>query len=127
METKNIVSAVFSAMLKVIIAVLVVIWVYKGAITGYNFGYRIFKQEPMSFGEGRAVTVTITENMSPKQMGELFLQKGLIDDTTLFMAQYYLSEFSKNLIPGTYELSTAMTVEEMMEVMATPVEEDGES
>ena len=130
METKDVVSAILSTMIKVVLTVLVVILVYRGAITGYNFGYRVFKQESMTLGEGRTVTVTITESMSVKEIGELFLQKGLIKDTTLFTAQYYLSEFREEVKPGTYELSTAMTVEEMMEVIATTVEEteeDGES
>ena len=130
METKDVVSAILSTMIKVVLTVLVVILVYRGAITGYNFGYRVFKQEPMTLGEGRTITVTITESMSVKEMGELFLQKGLIKDAALFTAQYYLSEFREEVKPGTYELSTAMTVEEMMEVMATAVEEteeDGES
>ena len=93
METRDVVGAVLNTMIKVVLTVLVVILVYRGAITGYNFGYRVFKQEPMTLGEGRTVTVTIKENMSVKEIGELFLQKGLIKDTTLFMAQYYLSEF----------------------------------
>ena len=130
METKDVVSAIFGTVVKVMLIAFVVIMVYRGARTGYNYGYRVFKQEPMTLGEGRTVTVKITENMSVKEMGELFLQKGLIADTTLFTAQYYLSEFREGVKPGTYVLSTAMTVEEMMEVMATTVEEteaDGES
>ncbi len=130
METRDVVGAVLNTMIKVVLTVLVVILVYRGAITGYNFGYRVFKQEPMTLGEGRTVTVTIKENMSVKEIGELFLQKGLIKDTTLFMAQYYLSEFREGVKPGTYELSTSMTVEEMMETIANWVdetEEDGES
>lgn len=130
METKDVVSAIFGTVVKVMLIAFVVIMVYRGVLTGYNYGYRVFKQEPMTLGEGRTVTVKITENMSVKEMGELFLQKGLIADTTLFTAQYYLAEFREGVKPGTYELSTAMTVEEMMEVMATTVEEteeDGES
>ena len=50
-------------------------------------------------------------------MGRLFLSKGLIRDDRLFVLQYYLSEFRKDLKTGDFELSTAMTVEEMMEAM----------
>ena len=35
----------------------------------------------------------------------------------LFQFQYLLSEFKEDLIPGEHDLSTAMTVEEMMEEM----------
>jgi len=126
MKAKNIATAVLGMILKVSIMVLVVIWIYRGAIAGYNFGYRVFKQEPMALGEGRTVTVNITEDMSVKQIGELFLQKGLIRDQLLFTAQYYLSEFREGVQPGGYELSTAMTVEEMMELMAASAEVEEE-
>ena len=36
--------------------------------------------------------------------------------------EYLLSEYKKDWKPGTYELSTAMTAEEMMEVMAGQTE-----
>jgi len=82
-------------------------------------------------GVGRDVVVTITENMEPREMGEMLLQKGLIRDANLFILQYHLSEFKKDLLPGEYTLSTAMTVEEMMEFMTLePVveeEADGET
>lgn len=71
----------------------------------------------MSLGEGRTVSVTIAEGMSPKEMGQLFLSKGLIRDEKLFVLQYYFSEFREDLKSGEFELSTAMTVEEMMEAM----------
>ena len=126
MNISNIATAVLGMILKVTVVVLIVIWVYRGTIAGYNFGYRVFKQEPVALGEGRAVTVTITEDMSVKQIGELLLQKGLIKDQLLFTAQYYLSEFREAVKPGVYELSTAMTVEEMMELMAADTEEEEE-
>ena len=96
-----------------------VLVIYRGAMTCYEYGYRIFEEPPMSTGEGRVVTVTVTEKMPPKEIGELFLSKGLIRDDKLFVLQYYLSEFKKDVKPGTFELTTAMTVEEMMEVMAS--------
>lgn len=127
MEIGNVVSAIFGTILKITVTVVAVIFIYKGAMYGYEFGYHIFQQEPMALGEGRTVTVTITEDMSVKQMGELFKQKGLINDTMLFMAQYYLSEYQQDVKPGTYELSTSMTVEEMMGVMAATQEEEDEA
>ena len=54
----------------------------------------------------------------------VLLSKGLIRDEKLFVLQYYFSEFQKEVKPGTFELTTAMTVEEMMEVMASQASED---
>lgn len=126
METRSVATAILGMILKIAVVVLIVIWIYRGAIAGYNFGYRIFKQQPVAIGEGRTVTVTITEDMSVKRLGEYLQQKGLINDTLLFTAQYYLSEFREDFKPGVYELSTSMTVEEMMERIAYTASQEEE-
>ena len=132
MNTKKIIAFVSSSVFKVVVFAAVVMLTVKTAYTAYDYGYRIFQEPPMSTtGVGRDVVVTITENMEPREMGEMLLQKGLIRDANLFVLQYHLSEFKKDLLPGEYTLSTAMTVEEMMEFMTLePVveeEADGEA
>lgn len=128
MNAKSLIAAVIGTILKVAVAVLVILAIYRGAIAAYDYGYRIFEEPAMSSGEGRSVKVTITEDMSPQEMGQLFLSKGLIRDEKLFVLQYYLSEFQKNLKTGDFELSTAMTVEEMMEAMTKdPIVEEPET
>jgi len=44
-------------------------------------------------------------------------EKGLTRDATLFALQYLLSEYKEDIKPGTYEVSTAMTAEEIMAAM----------
>lgn len=122
METKKLISAVVGMICKVALGVFVVYLIYWGATTCYDYGYRIFTEPPVSSGEGRTVRVSVTEEMSPLEMGELFVNRGLVKDAKLFALQYLLSEYRADFIPGTYDLSSAMTAEEMMEVMATPVE-----
>lgn len=119
MNYGNIVSAVLGTILKVLVAAAVVFLIYRGAITCYDYGYRVFTEEPVSSAGGRTVAVTVTEDMSPLQIGELFKEKGLVRDAKLFAAQYLLSEFRADVKPGSFELSTTMTAEEMMEVMAS--------
>ena len=123
MNSGKLVSAVIGAILKVVLMAAVVYVIYTGATTCYDYGYRIFTEPAVSAGEGRTVTVTVSTEMSPMELGELFVQKGLAKDEKLFALQYLLSEYREDMQSGTYELSTAMTAEEMMEVMATPVEE----
>lgn len=117
MNAKSLVLAVCGTILKVVVAAAVIVAIYRGAIMAYDYGYRIFEEAPMSSGEGRNVVVSIPEDMTAQEMGTLFLQKGLIRDDKLFYLQYMLSEFRQDLIPGTFTLSTAMTVEEMLETM----------
>ncbi|MBO5336317.1 MAG: endolytic transglycosylase MltG [Lachnospiraceae bacterium] len=126
MNSGNLVGAVFGAIFRLGCTVLVIFVIYQGALTCYDYGYRIFMEPAVSSGEGRTVSVTIPKGMSAQEMGELFQKKGLINDANLFVLQYYLSEFRKDIQPGTFDLSTAMTAEEMMEVMATPEETEEE-
>ena len=124
MKSRNLIVAVLGAIFRVVVAIAAVYIIYQGAILCYNYGYRIFTEPAVSAGEGRTVTVAITDDMSPKEIGQLFENKGLVRDARLFMLQYYLSEYVKDVKPGVFELSTSMTAEEMMEAMTAT--EDGD-
>ncbi len=118
MKAGNIIGAVCGAIFRVAVVIAAVYVIYHGAAICYDYGYRIFTESPVSSGEGRTVTVTVTKDMSPSEIGDLFQKKGLVRDAKLFTLQYYLSENLKDVKPGTFELSTSMTAEEMMAVMA---------
>lgn len=127
MKPMNIVAAVVGTVLRVVVTILVVYCIYRGAILCYNYGYRVFAEPAMTTGEGRTVTVTVTEDMSPLDIGKLFESKGLVRDAKLFMLQYYFSEYFKDVKPGTFELSNRMTAEEMMGVMASGSGDGGDA
>jgi len=118
MRVTNIVFSVFGAVLRVVIVVAVVYVIYQGVGICYDYGYRVFTEPAVAVGEGRTVTVTVDEKMSPWEIGELFESRGLVKDAKLFAIQYYLSEYYKDVKPGIFELNTNMTAEEMMAVMA---------
>lgn len=124
MKATNIIGAAAGAIFRVIAAIVIVYVIYRGAGICYDYGYRIFTESAVSAGEGRPVTVSITAEMSPWDIGELFESRGLVRDAKLFALQYYLSEYRKEVGPGTFELNTAMTAEEMMAAMV--VEQEGE-
>ena len=44
MNIKQMVLAVLGMIFKVAVAVLVIVVVYKGAITAYDYGYRVFQE-----------------------------------------------------------------------------------
>lgn len=117
MKALNIVGAVVGAVLRVVIAIGVVYVIYRGAGICYDYGYRIFTEPAVSAGEGRTVTVSVTEDMSAWDIGKLLESRGLVKDGKLFVLQYYLSEYLEDVKPGVFEFSTSMTAEEMMEVM----------
>ena len=118
MNSKEIVGSVFAVALKIIIAVILIMLVYKYAVQAYEYGYRIFGEPAMTTGEGRTVTITVNEGDSVKKIAQTLETNGLIRDTKLFELQEKVSEYKNMLQPGVYELNTSMTAEEMMVVMA---------
>ena len=127
MNTGNIVSAVFGTILRVLVSVAIILVIYRGASICYDYGYRIFTEPAVSKGEGRDISVAVTEGMSPLEIGELFESKGLVKDARLFALQYLFSEHKKTVKPGIFELNTAMTAEDMMAVMAGDGTEEEET
>lgn len=119
MNAKEIVASVFGMAFKIVAAVLIVMFTYKYALLAYDYGYRIFGETPITSGEGRTVSVTIREGADAKVIGEILENKGLIRDGELFILQELISDYHNELLPGTYELNTSMTAEEMMEIMST--------
>jgi UPF0755 protein len=87
MRVTSIIKAVTAMVVKVVVSVAIVMLIYKGAMVGYEFGYQIFDQKPVNVGVGRTVQVTITEDMSGKEMSELFYENGLTENKLLFLAQ----------------------------------------
>ena len=118
MNSKEIVGSVFAVALKIIIAVILIMLVYKYAIQGYEYGYRIFGEPAMTTGEGRTVTITVNEGDSVKNIAQTLETNGLVREAKLFELQEKVSEYKNMLQPGVYELNTSMTAEEMMAVMA---------
>ena len=114
MKAGNLIVAVFGAILKIVLAIAAIFIIYRGALRCYDFGYRIFTEPAMSAGEGRAVTVTLKPDMSALEIGEMMESKGLTRDSKLFALQYLCSEYKEDVAPGTYEVRTSMTAEEIM-------------
>lgn len=124
MDIKQLLGAITAMILKIAIAAVVIIVVFKCAVGAYDFGFQVFADIPVSSGEGRTVSVIISENQDTKDIGALLEEKGLIKDKKLFYVQEKLSEYKDMIQPGTYELSTAMSVEKMLEVMCNVEEEE---
>ncbi len=128
MKIREVVFAVLGTITKVVVTVLVVYYVYQGALLAYDYGYRIFAEPAMTTEDaGWDVKVTVAMGSSVKEVGELLQGKGLIRDANLFYLQNLLSEYKDEIKPGTYILNTSMTAKEMMEIMAAGAGESTEN
>ena len=118
MKSGQMVGKIAASIFRLALAVIIIMLVYKAANKAYNYGFRVFAETPISEEPGTTVTVAIVDGKTPKEIGQILQDNGLIRDAKLFSIQEKLSEYKDQLKPGIYELSTAMTPEEMMAIMA---------
>jgi UPF0755 protein len=118
MKIKHLIGAVFETMVKAIVIVIIVTYVYQAVLAAYDFGYRVFAEEPISRSGGRTITIAVAEDYTVRGLAEMLKDRGLIRDADLFVVQELLSEYRGLIKPGIYDLSTIMTAEEMMAIMS---------
>ena len=123
MNAKALIGTVIETIIKVLVLAAAIILVFKGATKAYDFGYRVFADEPMSITGGRTITVGIAEDADIKDIAKMLEEKGLISDYRLFVVQELLSAQHDKIKPGIYDLSTDMKAEEMLEILAGEGEE----
>lgn len=123
MNVKQIVGTTVELIVKVVIFVFIIMFVYRTAVAAYDYGYRVFAEEPVSQGEGRTLSVYVEDTASVRDIGDMLQEKGLIRDGRLFWIQEMLSENHGKIKPGIYDLNTSMTSQEMIAVMAGTDEE----
>lgn len=127
MDVKQFVMSLIETVIKIAAAVFIIMFVYDTAVKAYDYGYRVFAEEPMTLGEGRIISIYVKEEDSVKDIGKTLEEKGLIRDANLFIVQELVSEFHGKIQPGIYDLNTSMSTEEMLGIMAADAEEEDET
>jgi len=127
MSIKEVVGSTLELIIKAVVLVIAVMYIIRASAAGYEYGYRVFTEAPVSEGEGRTISVSVEEPVSAAEVGKMLEERGLIRDAKLFVIQELLSENHGKIQPGIYDLSTAMTAEEMLAVMAADAPEEEET
>lgn len=116
---KNVASGAIGMVINIVVVVVAVMLVYRFSVSAYQYGVRIFGEPAMSAAPGEEVVVTVTDGMDFDAIAETLYDNGLVRDKTLFKIQEMLSNYAEDgFKEGTYTLSTAMTPDEMMDVLA---------
>ena len=56
MSAKQIVGSTIEMIIKIVVFAFIIMFLYKAAVTAYDYGYRVFAEEPVSEGEGRIIS-----------------------------------------------------------------------
>lgn len=119
MNIKSLILSVIETIIKVVILAVAIMYIFKGVTAAYDFGYKVFADEPVSINNGRTITVGVAESASVKDVAEMLEEKGLINDAKLFVVQELLSAYHDEIKPGIYDLRTDMTAHEMLQIMSS--------
>lgn len=109
---------------RVLIAVVVIMIVYIGSLTAYDFGYRIFAEKPVSMAPGQEMVVTIEEGMGVGAVANMLEEYGVIRDAKIFKIQNKLSHYSSGFMAGTYTLNTSMDNDEIMAILSGEIHQE---
>ena len=125
MDVNKLVFRFVRVSFSILILLLVVVGLVKVGTYCYDFGYRIFAEQPVDSEPGRDVTVQISDGMSDKEIAKELERKGVIRDAKIFYVQIKISAYSGKLYPGTYTLNTSMEAKQILALLATkPVTEE---
>lgn len=123
---KDIIVAFAGTIVRVAVLIIAIVLIIGAAKKAYEFGYRIFTEQPMSAEPGRDVTLNVTSGQGESDIATMLEEKGLIRDALLFRIQKKLSSYSGDIKPGTYTLNTCMNTEEMLEILVGTTDDGGE-
>ena len=117
MKISTLISGILNFIVRAVIVVIVIYGIKQVCIKAYDYGYRIYSEPPMAEENGIDVVVNIPMGSSVMDTGKILKDNGLI-------MQEMLSDYHGKLEPGTYQLNTSMTVEEMFAAMSPSLSEE---
>ncbi len=124
MKKQKAILSFFVRIIKLLLAVIIIMVIYMGAMKAYDFGYRIFAEKPVDLEGGREYTIEVPEGMRVDQVADLLESKGIIRDAFIFKIQARLTHYQTGFKAGTYTISTAMDNEEIMAILSGEVDQE---
>ena len=117
------------AVILILVIVLIIFVVIFLSQRAYFLGYETASYKPVaSESEAVEIEVTITDDMSASDIGELLMEKGLVDESLeAFLLQDMLSGLHGEYIAGTYTLNTSLTVDEILQIICTEPEDENDN
>ena len=119
MDVKQLLGAIGAMLVKIVLSAVVIIIIFKLAVGAYDFGFNLFADIPMDEGDGRTVNVVVSESQDAMDVGKMLEEKGLIRDAKMFYIQEKLSDYKDQMVAGSYELNTAMSIADMLAVLCS--------
>ena len=124
---KNITLAFAGTVVGGALIIIAIVCISNYAKKAYDFGYRVFAEEPMSAPPGRDISFVVGNDDAQSDIYQMLEDKGIIRDHMLFSIQKKLSVYKDDIKPGSYTLNTSMNSDEILEVLVGKENPDDEA
>ena len=124
---KNITLAFAGTVVRVALIIIAIVCISNYAKKAYDFGYRVFAEEPMSAPPGRDISFVVGNDDAQSDIYQMLEDKGIIRDHMLFSIQKKISVYKDDIKPGSYTLNTSMNSDEILEVLVGKENPDDEA
>lgn len=116
---KRVVLGFFELCIHVLIYAAVIFLVYQGAMLAYDYSYNVFGDPVVSKYDTQTQTVVVEDGDSAAQVAKKLKEAGLIKYESAFVIRVRLEEVGDKIMPGTFELSPSMSIEEILHKLTT--------
>lgn len=116
---KKAVLGFFELCIHVLIYAFVIFFVYRAAVLAYDYSYNVFGDPIVSKYDTQTQSVVVEDGDSAAQVADKLKDAGLIKYESAFVIRVRLEEMGDKIMPGTFELSPSMSVEEILHKLTT--------
>ena len=110
---------------KLIVYALVILLLVEGMTRGYAFGHEVFYGTAIDPEPGITYSLTIPEGQDAAETAKVLKDVGLIRNEYALRIQMWFYDYEA--YPGTYQLSTAMTSKEILQVLNVKPESENDA
>ncbi len=116
---KKVVLGFFELCIHVLIYAFVIFLVYRAAVFAYDYSYNVFGDPVVSKYDTQTQTVVVEDGDSAAQVADKLKDAGLIKYESAFVIRVRLEEMGDKIMPGKFELSPSMSIEEILQKLTT--------
>lgn len=114
----KVISTILKILLNILFYSIVIVLLVKISGVAHDFGYQVFGKVTASEAPGHDTTIEINKGESTMNIASKLELNGVIVNKYSFFLKAKLKKY--NLMPGTYNLNTSMTYDEIFSILTVP-------
>ena len=123
MQTRKILIRILMFFLKLLLAAVIAIGIYRIGEFAYDFGHSIYDERGVTDPPGKDVAIVLPEGSTLRQVAELLEAKRLIRDKWVFLVQERLSRYHGQIRAGSYVLNNSQSADEILAILTGHAED----